>query len=136
MQTDLASGAATIHIPVSVSPARGGFQPDLALTYDSNGGSGAYGLGWHVAIPVVRRSDRRGVPRYVDDGAGADTFCLGDGQDLVPALVEQPPGTWRAAEQSGTHWGRKVPTTDPDDLLLLPVRTTASIATSTAQSDR
>src|SRR5207244_2729045 len=103
VQTDLASGAATIHIPLPVSPARGGFQPELSLTYGSNGGSGSYGLGWDVAIPVVRRSDRRGVPRYVDDGPDADTFCLADGQDLVPALVEQPPGTWTRVEGTETY---------------------------------
>ena len=89
-QTNAATGTASLTIPINVSPGRSGFGPALALSYDSGSGNSAYGLGWSVAIPSIRRKTDKGLPQYRDD-EDSDTFILGGAEDLVPLLL---PGGW------------------------------------------
>lgn len=42
------AGAVTYNIPIEISPGRQGFQPQLAVTYNSLGGNGMMGAGWNV----------------------------------------------------------------------------------------
>lgn len=42
------AGAVTYNIPIEISPGRQGFQPQLAVTYNSLGGNGMMGVGWNV----------------------------------------------------------------------------------------
>lgn len=79
------NGAATFRLPLPVAPARSGFQPELALAYNSGAGNGPFGLGWSVEIPSVGRKTERELPQY-DDANASDTFVLTGLDDLVPAL--------------------------------------------------
>jgi hypothetical protein len=85
-----ATGTASLAVPIFTSPARQGFGPQLALTYDSASGNGPFGLGWSVPVAAVTRKTSKGVPRYVD-AADTDVFLL-SGDELVPALVDGPDG--------------------------------------------
>ncbi|MFI7575646.1 SpvB/TcaC N-terminal domain-containing protein [Micromonospora sp. NPDC049497] len=88
------TGTASLSVPFGLSPGRQGQQPSLALTYDSGGGNGPYGLGWSVPVPRIRRKTDRGLPRY-DDVDDPDTFVVAGGEDLVPeAGVDRPDGDW------------------------------------------
>lgn len=89
------TGTGTVSVPLSVSPGRSGFGPDLELRYDSGAGNGPFGLGWTLSLPSVGRKTDKGLPRYVD-GQDADVFVLSGAEDLVPALVQGPDG-WRRA---------------------------------------
>lgn len=102
------NGAATFRIPLPISPARGGFQPTLALAYNSGGGNGPFGLGWGVEVPSIGRKTERELPQY-DDTHDSDTFVLTGLEDLVPALDEDgnPITTARSDESGALHHVRR-----------------------------
>ncbi len=77
------TGSATFSIPLPVSPGRGGFGPQLTLTYDSASGNGPFGFGWSLALPAITRRTDKGLPRYRDS---TDTFLVAGAEDLVPVL--------------------------------------------------
>lgn len=84
-QVNAVTGTSSLGVPIPTSPNRRGFTPALALTYDSGGGNGPFGLGWEVAIPAVTRKTDQKLPTY-QDGREADTFMLAGLDDLVPML--------------------------------------------------
>jgi RHS repeat-associated protein len=92
------TGTALLTVGVFTSPARQGFGPELALSYDSGAGNGPFGLGWSVGVPTITRRTSKGLPRYEDE-SDSDVFMLAGTEDLVPLLVHvpstvQPDGTW------------------------------------------
>jgi hypothetical protein len=94
-----ATGSGAVSIPIPTGTARG-FAPQLSLAYDSGAGNGPFGFGWTLALPAIARKTDKGLPRYIDDGEGADVFILSGAEDLVPALL-----------RDGTGW--KVEPVDP-----------------------
>ena len=76
-----ATGTASLEIPISISPGRAGFHPELSLGYDSGSGNGPFGHGFHLAVPQIARKTDKGLPRYNDD---SDVFILSGAEDLVP----------------------------------------------------
>jgi hypothetical protein len=70
-----------------VSPSRAGFHPELALSYDSGTGNGAFGHGFHLSVPQITRKTDKGLPRY-DDANDSDVFILSGAEDLVPKRRE------------------------------------------------
>jgi hypothetical protein len=53
------TGTGTMTVPVSASPGRSGFGPELAMTYNSGSGNGPFGFGWSMPADRVRSC---GVP--------------------------------------------------------------------------
>lgn len=92
----LATGTASLSVPVPATQGRSGFGPALALSYDSGGGASPFGLGWHLTPPSVTRKTSLGLPRYEDAG-GSDVFVLSEAEDLVPLLTDPVP------DPSGTY---------------------------------
>jgi RHS repeat-associated protein len=82
-QANAVTGTGSFSIPIPATPARGGFEPKLALSYDSGNGNSAFGLGWSVDIPAVTRKTAKGLPKYLDSEE-SDTFLLSGVEDLVP----------------------------------------------------
>lgn len=76
-------GAASLSVPLPVSPGRDGWTPQHSLTYDSGGGNGPLGLGWTLDVPAITRRTDKGLPRY-DDANESDIFVLTGADDLVP----------------------------------------------------
>ncbi len=81
-------GAATYRIPIMVPPGAGGFQPQLALAYNSQGGNDVAGIGWTLeGLSLIRRCPRTLAHDADYDGAfqvlfdERDRLCL-DGQRL------------------------------------------------------
>ncbi|AHJ62551.1 Insecticidal toxin complex protein TcaC [Granulibacter bethesdensis] len=97
-------GAATLSLPLPISAGRG-FAPALTLNYHSGGGNGAFGLGWALPVPTVRRRTDRGVPRYSLD----DTFVGPGGEVLVPErdekgqVVSREVGEWLGSPLPQTY---------------------------------
>jgi RHS repeat-associated protein len=80
------NGQATYRIPLWVPSGRNGVQPNLALAYNSDGGDGLVGQGWHLdgfsrieRCPRDYARDRNRQAIKFDDG---DALCL-DGERLV-----------------------------------------------------
>ncbi|MBV8191105.1 MAG: hypothetical protein JO339_27955, partial [Alphaproteobacteria bacterium] len=46
---DLFTGTGNFTVPIAVPGGRGGFQPQLALTYSTGHGNGPFGLGWQLS---------------------------------------------------------------------------------------
>lgn len=110
-----ASGTASLSVPISTSPGRGGFQPDLHLTYDSGSGNGPFGLGFSLSIPSIARKTERGLPRY-RDAEGSDVFVLSGAEDLVPALRKTASGAFERDEgdDGDDHFIRHRPRVEGD----------------------
>jgi hypothetical protein len=94
-QTDLATGAATLSIPITIPPGRKNMQPNIALSYSSNNSNGVCGVGWAIPTNVIQRSTKQGVPKYND----SDTFMfISSGANAE--LVEISEGQYRAKIES------------------------------------
>src|SRR5215217_6821572 len=46
------TGTGSLSVPVSTSPGRSGFGPQLSLSYDSGAGNGPFGFGWTLSLPT------------------------------------------------------------------------------------
>ena len=83
------TGTGSMSVPIAISPGRGGFGPQLSLSYDSGAGNGPFGLGWSLSIPSIRRKTDKGLPTYLDEEE-SDTFVLAGAEDLVPEMDAGP----------------------------------------------
>src|SRR5499426_366044 len=81
------TGTGSMTVPIAVTPGRSGFGPQLALSYDSGSGNGAFGLGWNLSLPAITRKTDKGLPKY-QDAEESDVFILSGAEDLVPALIK------------------------------------------------
>lgn len=77
-----ATGAAVATIPFELLKARGGAQPVLGLSYNSNAGNRDAGIGWGLyGVDVITRGGAHGNRPKFDD---SDWFYL-NGEPLVPS---------------------------------------------------
>src|SRR6266700_603319 len=60
------TGTGSLSVPITTSPGRSGFGPQLSLTYDSGAGNGPFGIGWSLSLPAVTRKTDKGLPQYQD----------------------------------------------------------------------
>ncbi|MFI5776076.1 SpvB/TcaC N-terminal domain-containing protein [Nocardia sp. NPDC051570] len=90
---DPVTGTASMTVPLATSSGRGGFGPQLSLSYDSGAGNGPFGFSWGLSLPAVTRKTDKGLPTYCDDPE-SDVFLLSGAEDLVPELVDDD-GIWR-----------------------------------------
>jgi hypothetical protein len=88
------TGTASMSVPISAGAGRGGFGPDLSLSYDSWAGNVPFWFGWHLGLPAITRRTDRGLPRYAD-ADDSDVFVIAGAEDLVPVLVRTPAGDWK-----------------------------------------
>jgi len=58
------SGTANMSYPIQIPAGRQGMQPQLAISYNSEGGNGWLGVGWGMNIPSISVETRWGVPLY------------------------------------------------------------------------
>lgn len=79
------TGTGSMTLSIAVSPGRGGFGPQLSLSYDSGAGNGPFGLGWNLSLPAITRKTDKGLPQY-NDAEESDVFILSGAEDLVPEL--------------------------------------------------
>lgn len=78
-------GTAELTYPIQIPAGRGGFQPDLSLTYSSGAGGSWLGTGWDLSVSAISIDTRWGVPRYLTDRE-SETYLL-DGAVLSPTAV-------------------------------------------------
>src|SRR5881275_2143204 len=77
------TGTGSMTVPITTSPGRSGFGPQLILSYDSGSGNSPFGFGWNLILPAITRKTEKGLPRYFDD-IESDVFILSGAEDLVP----------------------------------------------------
>lgn len=80
------NGSFNLTVPLKVPDGRAGIQPNLALTYNSQGGAGALGVGWSLS---GLSSIHRCAKRYFSDGVAegivyddTDNWCF-NGRKLI-----------------------------------------------------
>ncbi|WP_084625894.1 SpvB/TcaC N-terminal domain-containing protein [Flavobacterium soli] len=78
-------GAANISYPIKIPSGRNGMQPNLALHYNSDGGSGWLGQGWSINIPAISMDTRWGVPE-INNTHETVIYTLGGEQLMYPQL--------------------------------------------------
>lgn len=116
-QTDLATGAATLSIPITIPPGRKNMQPKIALSYSSNNSNGICGVGWGIPMNCIQRSTKDGVPNYdetdsfifVSSGSNAELIHISNNE--YRAKIESAfmrylfNGTdWLVYDKSGTKY--------------------------------
>jgi RHS repeat-associated protein len=79
------TGTGSVSVPLAVSPGRGGFGPQLSLSYDSGSGNGPFGFGWHASVAHITSKTDKGLPQYQDD-IESDEYIYSGFEDLVPVL--------------------------------------------------
>lgn len=53
------SGSKTYEVPIEVCSGIRGFQPEISLSYDSQGGNSIVGMGWQLSgVPVISRTSK------------------------------------------------------------------------------
>jgi len=82
------TGTGSMTVPLSLSPGRSGFGPQLSLSYDSGSGNGPFGFGWSLSPPSITRKTDKGLPQY-RDAEESDVYILSGVEDLVPVLKQQ-----------------------------------------------
>jgi RHS repeat-associated protein len=89
-------GSANLNYPLKLPAGRKGMQPQLSVSYSSEGGNGWLGKSWNLSIPSISIETRWGVPRY-NDTLETETYLYGGGQ-LSPVAHR---GSWvkRSAEK-------------------------------------
>jgi hypothetical protein len=90
-QTDLATGAATLSIAITVLPGRRNMQPKISLSYSSNNSNGICGVGWSLPLSCIQRSTKNGTPKYNTE----DTFVFISGSSNSE-LINIGGGEYRA----------------------------------------
>lgn len=75
-------GSAHLNYPLQLPPGRLGMEPNLQVSYNSNGGNGWMGMGWQLAVPSISIDTRWGVPLY-DESLETETY-LYQGEQLYP----------------------------------------------------
>ena len=75
-------GNLNTRINIKIPAGRNGMQPQIALSYNNEGGNGWLGLGWDYSTPAVSIETRWGVPRY-DKDLETETYLL-NGEQLTP----------------------------------------------------
>lgn len=83
LSTNPATGTASLGVPISTPGARGSFDLNLGLGYDSSSGNSPFGLGWQMSVPMITRKTEKGLPQYLDEDE-SDVFVLSGAEDLVP----------------------------------------------------
>ena len=89
-----AGGSAGLSYPLQLPRGRGD-TPELALSYDSGGGSSWAGLGWDISVGEVAVDTSFGAPRFCDGttksppcgDVESESYTL-DGDPLVPNAVK------------------------------------------------
>ena len=95
-QVNAVTGTSSLGIPIPLSPAR--LTPGLGLSYNSGAGNSAFGLGWQLSIPSIRRKTEKNLPKYEDE-VESDTFLLSEAEDLVRVLEKQGSNWTRSTKQ-------------------------------------
>ncbi|KAK3986938.1 virulence plasmid 65kDa B protein-domain-containing protein [Cladorrhinum sp. PSN332] len=96
-----ANGTMSFSLPIRTSQSRGGFGPELALSYNSGEGNGPFGFGWSVPLPSIHRKTARAIPRYLDGGSDEDDLVF-SGVDIVRHLKNDGTPYTRFVSES---WG-------------------------------
>ena len=114
------SGSFGYSIPIHTPRGSGGFQPSLALSYNSSGSNGLYGMGWSLSLAKIQRSTLNGKPKY-DDTDDFELFIGGSNLKLIDAgageyrtrdegmflKISKVGNTWTVKDKTGTvyHFG-------------------------------
>jgi hypothetical protein len=88
-------GTANLQFPIEIPAGRQGMQPQLAITYNSEGGNGWLGMGWDLMLPAITVETSWGVPRYSTQYETESYLLAGEQLDsMVHTMVLQPrPGS-------------------------------------------
>lgn len=78
-EPQLNSGTVSYSIPLKTPPGRAGLQPSISLSYNGGNPNGIVGLGWKLAVPMIRVRTEDGFPVYDE----SDAYIGVDGEELV-----------------------------------------------------
>ena len=99
------SGAASLELPLPISPGRG-FAPALALGYSSDVGNSPFGMGWRQTDNAISLRTTKGVPAYAGNdqvvGPGGDVW-MPERNDSDGSLVSRAVTTYNGLPLDDEH---------------------------------
>ncbi|WP_421751121.1 SpvB/TcaC N-terminal domain-containing protein [Croceimicrobium sp.] len=96
------TGEASLSYPLEIPAGRKGMQPQLALSYNSEGGSSWAGYGWNIGVPSISVDTKWGVPEY-DSQIQTESYVM-NGEPLF----EENEYNEQASSQGGRRANREV----------------------------
>lgn len=80
------SGSAGVSYPLTIPAGRQGMQPQLNISYNSDGGNGFLGLGWSMGQSAISIDTRWGVP-LLSDTLETEIYTLDGEQMMYPKIL-------------------------------------------------
>jgi Tc toxin complex TcA C-terminal TcB-binding domain/Salmonella virulence plasmid 65kDa B protein len=77
-----------LKLPLSLSPGRSGFTPQLELSYDSSNGNGPFGFGWKLSLPAITRKKRRADDWMLQANLAAREL-MQIGEQIIASLIAE-----------------------------------------------
>ncbi|KQZ91899.1 SpvB/TcaC N-terminal domain-containing protein [Pseudomonas sp. Root562] len=99
------SGAASLELPLPISPGRG-FAPALGLGYSSDVGNSPFGIGWRMTVNAITLRTTKGVPIYDGNdqvmGPGGDVW-MPERSETDGSLIFRTATTYNGVSLGGEH---------------------------------
>lgn len=107
-QADPHTGSANFGIPIEVAQGRGGIQPNLQISYNSSSPNGIFGVGWGLELGSVKRSTKKGPPKYdatdsffLSHNGGVEELIFDSTANLYRSKIE---GSFLKIQQTSNYW--------------------------------
>lgn len=99
------SGAASLELPLPISPGRG-FAPALGLGYSSDVGNSPFGIGWRMTVNAITLRTTEGVPTYDGNdpvvGPGGDVW-MPERKESDGTLISRTATTYNGVPLGADH---------------------------------
>ena len=76
-------GDANISYPIKIPSGRNGMQPNVGISYNSDGGNGWLGLGWNISTPAISIDTKWGVPTFAQS-TESEMYLMNGEQLMYP----------------------------------------------------
>lgn len=81
-------GDANISYPIKIPSGRNGMQPNVGISYNSDGGNGWLGQGWNMSTPAISIDSKWGTPTF-DVTKESEMYTLNGEQLMYPKYQDK-----------------------------------------------
>ncbi|WOI22889.1 TIGR02594 family protein [Nonlabens ulvanivorans] len=97
------SGSANVSFPIKIPSGRNGMQPQLAISYNSDAGTGWLGQGWSLSMPAITINSSWGTPKF-NSANETEIYSMSGEQLMYPKRNGSDWMPHRHADVNGTTY--------------------------------